>query len=267
MNTDHQLTGEDKHMDMLALVTHDLKSPINAILGALSYIDQLAQEETVDIAEIQHIAKIAQSASYDMLDLVHGIVTMARIEAEKEQLDLDRVKDLPQVMHNIVATFRFEAALGKKNLRVEIAQSLPEVCWDIKKIRYHVLNNVVSNALKFLPSGGTVAISAHADQHHVYIRIADNGPGIPPAERPKIFDKFKRLEVSSTRVHHGTGLGLYTAHLFTRLHQGAITMEDGLDGKGIAFVIKLPLLVCPEDASGNLAPGFCIPRPELLQAA
>lgn len=248
MNTAHQMTTEDRHLDMLDLVTHDLKSPINAILGALNYIEQLTLEEEVDIAKIQQIAKIAQSASDDMLDLVHSIITMARIEAEKEQLELEPVNDLSRVMHDIVSTFRFEAAMGKKQLKVEISPDLPEVYWDIKKIRYHVINNIVSNALKFLPARGTIAISAYADQQHVYIRIADNGPGIPPAERSKMFDKFKRLGVSSTRAHDGTGLGLCTAHLFTRLHQGAIMMEDGLDDSGITFIIKLPRSARPMDA-------------------
>jgi len=225
---------------ILAKVTHDLKSPMNAMLGSLDYIEMLIKEGRAEPQEILDIISIARVAGDDMAQLINSILTIARVEAGKGHIEPAPVDNLSEVLQGFVTTFKFEAVLCRKQLFFEIEPELPEVVWDIKKIHYHVINNLISNALKFTPANGMVKVSAHSVDASIVIKIADNGPGIPPDARHKIFDRFERAEVASARAHQGFGLGLYTAHLFTKAHQGSIHIEDGLDGKGVTFVLRLP---------------------------
>ncbi len=235
---------EEKSLRLLTKVTHDLKSPMNAMIGALDYIEMLIKQGVSDAQSILDIIAVARGAGDDMAELIQSILTVSRVEAGKSHLEPSAIDNLNEVLQGMVTTFKFEAVLCRKNLVFDFDSALPEVVWDIKKIHYHVINNLISNALKFTPANGTVKVSAQLSRQlgneAVVIRVADNGPGIPPDARRKIFDRFERVEVTSERAHKGFGLGLYTAHLFTKAHQGTIDIEDGLDGKGVAFVVRLP---------------------------
>jgi len=232
--------AEDTGLDILARVTHDLKNPMNAILGSIDYMEMLAREGDIDRNAILEILAIARRAGDDMTQLIHGILTIARAEIGKETFSPERIDNLGPVLQNVISAFSFEAILGKKRFEVVIDADLPEVRWDIKKIHYHVLNNLISNALKFVPANGRIAISAQTISDEIVIRVSDNGPGIPVEARSRVFDRFERAGAAVERAYQGFGLGLYTAHLFTRTHQGAIHIEDGLDGKGVSFVVRLP---------------------------
>ena len=110
----------------------------------------------------------------------------------------------------------------------------------MKRLRYHVLNNLVSNALKFTPSGGRVVISAEAFDETVLLKVADTGPGIPVDMQDKIFRRFGHTEIYSERTKKGDGLGLYNAHLFVTQHGGSISLDRSVS-HGATFLIELPI--------------------------
>lgn len=227
---------------MLTLVSHDLKSPINATIGfAELWLMRLAEGEAVERQELMQDLQMMLSASRDMLQMINTSLAAVRLEAGKEPIEANWENDLGVVMASIGETFRHEAASAHIDLQIDVAPDLPPVYWDVFKVRFHVINNLVSNALKFVQPGGIVRLSVRQEGSHVILSVADNGPGIPPAERDKLFHAFERLEVKSHRAFQGAGLGLYSANLFVRHHDGHIRIEEGLEGRGVAFRVVLPL--------------------------
>jgi two-component system sensor histidine kinase VicK len=163
------------------------------------------------------------------------------MEAGKEHVEPGWVKNLSAELQSVLKTFEFEAGAKGIKMTLDAKNPLPEVRWDMRRIHYHVLNNIISNALKFTPSGGLITVSASAsDEGAVKIRISDTGPGIPEKERKMIFNRFERGDSDTRRLHSGSGLGLYNAHLFVTQHGGKIEVESSSE-RGTTFLITLPL--------------------------
>lgn len=229
----------EKQNNLLAMITHDLKSPMIAILGAVELLqDMPTQGLKPDL--LTESLQLISSAGQNMMELIDQILIMARIEAGKEPIDPIRIDQLDLVLNSISETFKYEAKINSITITNNIAPQLPDVYWDLHKIQYHVLNNIFSNALKFTPAGGRIELSAGVDGGHIVIKIADNGPGISEIDRKRIFNRYERILVESKRSYKSAGLGLYNAHLFVHKHNGTITVSDGLDGCGSCFTIKLP---------------------------
>jgi signal transduction histidine kinase len=164
---------------------------------------------------------------------------MAKIEAGKEPVEPEWTSEPEAELKDILATFGMEAEAKRITLAIEVDE-LPPVRWDMRRIRYHCINNVISNALKFTPSGGAVTLRAFRKDGGIRITVEDNGPGIPPAEREKIFLRFEQSSISSVRSFNGAGLGLANAWLFVKRHGGHIFAEEA-SPHGARFVMELPI--------------------------
>ncbi|BBL71366.1 sensor histidine kinase [Methylogaea oryzae] len=236
---------------MLFMVSHDLKTPLNVILGVAEALQDTlrAQADLKDRDEVAEGLDTIVAMGGDMARLIDGLLSSARIESGKERLEFTEVTDLAGILGTITGVFQREARRRRIDLRLRLAAPLPTVHWDICRIQYHVLNNILSNALKYTPDGGTVELRAQGDQERVVIEIADNGPGIPREERAKVFHRFERLGVQAERAYQSSGLGLYNANLLARQHGGAIRIGDGLDGRGVTFSVELPVVA--EAAAGD----------------
>lgn len=230
----------EQRSEALAIVSHDLKSPLSAILGAAEHLLHHAQLDQKGNRECIGILELIMTAGRGMEALIGDILIMERIEAGREAIHPEWLDDLGGYLRGILETFRYEAAVKDIHLSLELAEPLPRVCWDSRKLHYHAINNVLSNALKFTPAGGTIKLSASPLDNNVMIRIQDSGPGIPESERERIFDRFQRLEVRTARAYKSTGLGLYNAALFVRQHGGSITVSEGPGNKGATFTLRLP---------------------------
>lgn len=226
---------ENDYNDILSLVTHDLKSPMTAVLASfeLLSLDDLTKKEKEDAL------KQGRKASASILKLIENILVMAKVEAGKENIELSLIDDLEDRFLDIAKTFRYERKLKNINLKLSMHKKLPKVKWDMDKIQYHVINNIVSNALKFTPSKGTIKINVYSkDKNSVSIYIRDNGLGIQSDKLKTIFNKY---DTSDTKKLKGHGLGLYNAFHFVKAHKGDIQTTKGLDNKGVGFLITLPL--------------------------
>lgn len=231
----------DKALNAITMITHDLKSPLNAILGGLDYIDELINEENLDRDEMSELLVTMKTAGTNMLNLIQNMLRVERIEAGKDKIECQPVHGMDIILKDMVNTFRYQASVNKIKLISQIEQDLPSCCWDVDKIHYHVINNLISNAIKFVQPDGLVVMSARAVNGNMIISVADNGPGIPQEERKKVFNKYEKATNKSIRTFEGSGLGLYTAFLVVKQHGGTISINDGLDGKGVTFTISLPL--------------------------
>lgn len=226
----------------ISSISHDLKSPMVAIVILTKILMEEIHETTPEPERIARwmdfLGKINEEAK-SSLSLVKDILTMAKIEAGKEPVELGWTVGPEVELKEILSTFRLEAEAKQISLGVEVAD-LPPVRWDMRRIRYHCINNVLSNALKFTPSGGAVTLRAFRSGDRVRIIVEDNGPGIPPAEREKIFLRFEQSSLSSIRAFKGAGLGLANAWLFVKRHGGNIFAEEA-NPHGARFVIELPI--------------------------
>ncbi len=236
------MTPPADEIDFLASVTHDLKSPLNAILWTLDAIKLSINSDNIDPAEILPNLAIAERAGKDMLELVSNMITTARLQtgnvtASPTLIDhhelADRARNMEKTFHN--------EALGKQiDFSVAVGRLPNFVYWDIQKIRFFAINNLISNALKFVCAGGSVKVLIDCDeQDNVLISVMDDGPGIPVSERAGVFERFVQAS-NNARSFQGGGFGLFNAHQTITMHKGNIEILDGLNGKGVTFRVCIP---------------------------
>ncbi len=232
-------TIAERHNRILSSITHDLKSPINAIISCASLLNEKSREDFSDPMSGEFI-KMILKAGNEAHSLVQGILTMAKMEAGKDKIEPEFIFDIESELLETVNTFRYEAEARNIEITVEVKNPLPAVQWDMKRLRLHALNNLVSNALKFSPSGGTILVSAEADGNMIVLKVEDDGLGVLPEERERIFKRFEQVGLTSTRVFKGAGLGLHNARMIVERHGGNIYALDATKRKGAAFVMLLP---------------------------
>jgi len=229
---------------VISLISHDLKSPMVAITGFTALLKDQVTEAGSPQRWITLLDRI-ERAAIGSLAMVEDILALAKTEAGKEPVESVWVDNLEMELIDLVETFRMEAEAKGMNIRLE-AVNLPPVKWDIRRIRYHVINNIISNALKFTPAGGEVIVAAHANSDKVVIEIRDSGPGVPVAERERIFERFEQADLKTSRVFNGSGLGLANAAIFVKRHGGRIDVRDAKP-HGAVFMIELPIDAGGED--------------------
>jgi PAS domain S-box-containing protein len=221
--------------EFLATLSHELRTPLNAILG---WVQMLQTGELTTPRAQQAVEVIGRNARLQA-QLIEDILDVSRIITGK--LDIDRVPvSVSQLLDAIVSGISPSAETAGIVLRQEVAPDLPPIEGDPKRL-HQVLNNVLSNAIKFTPKGGTVSLRCAADDTAVDIEIEDSGIGIAPDFLPFVFDRFRQADCRSTRTHGGLGLGLSIARHLVEQHGGTIRAHsDGLE-KGTTLSIRLPV--------------------------
>ncbi len=242
---DALLNQHASHGDVsLAMISHDFKSLVNTVVCAA---DLLALElgeknarESGDMTGHQY-ADVIRLAGADMMLLVNSILHMSEVHKLEEQMAPRRIHDMQGEMLKVLTAFSSISAMKNIRLELDVDPNIPHVVWDMDKLRIHVINNVVSNALRHSPSGGRVLIRV-ADTGHdtVTIRISDSGPGIPVEDRDHVFHKSWHGDIARERVCGRSGLGLFNAMLVARAHGGNITVVDDPVDTGATFQIELP---------------------------
>ncbi len=222
--------------NFLSMVSHELRTPLNAINGFLEivldgYVGALAEKQ-------QEFLEYAHTSTQHLTRLVEDVLLLSKADAGQFALRPAPV-DVPLLLAQSANLLRPEAEARSIRLDVELEPHLPAPLADGLRIQ-QVLTNLVSNALAHTPDGGQVALSAALDGSCILFTITDTGPGVAPAERERIFERFYRSE-ESARVHPGgSGLGLAIAQLVVEQHGGRIWVDDA-PGGGARFRFTLPL--------------------------
>jgi PAS domain S-box-containing protein len=221
--------------EFLATLSHELRTPLNAILG---WVHMLQAGELAPPRAEQAVEIIGRNARLQA-QLIEDILDVSRIIAGK--LDIDRVPvSLPQLLDTIVSGISPTVETAGIILHQKLSPDLPPIEGDPKRL-HQVLNNVLSNAIKFTPNGGTVSLRCATDDTAVDIEIEDSGIGIAPDFLPFVFDRFRQADCRSTRTHGGLGLGLAIVRHLVEQHGGTIRVHsDGLE-KGTTISIRLPV--------------------------
>jgi PAS domain S-box-containing protein len=221
--------------EFLALVSHELRAPLNAMLGWARILKTRKVDEAMMARAIDTIERSAESQQ----QLVDDLLDTARIITGKLRLEVMPV-DLMPVIEAAVDVVR--PAAEAKGIDIELALDTETgiITGDSGRLQ-QVIWNLLSNAVKFTPQNGHIEVRLSRVDPHVQISVSDTGRGINPEVLPYVFDRFHQADSSSTRRYGGLGLGLSLVRHLVELHGGTISAESAGEGRGSTFTINLPL--------------------------
>ena len=213
-------------------VSHDLRSPLTAILG---YVDLLERVGSVNDQQREFISRVQVSVE-SITKLVNDLLELGRIEAGFDSQN--EIVPLDSVLRYSLETVGGQISEKRLNLDLEIPMDIPAIRGNPIRLR-QMLDNLVGNAIKYTPEDGSITVEMESQSDQVIFRITDTGPGIPPADQPHIFEKFYRASNVPKGVG-GSGLGLAIVKSIVDSHQGRIWVESLL-GRGTTLTVVLPL--------------------------
>jgi len=225
---------DGRKTQFFANVSHELRTPLTLILSPT--LDRLSSWHSLD-TEQRHVLELIERNARILLEQVDNLLEISKLEAGKVAMRYERVNLAERL--RLIAD-HFEVLSREKGVRLEMeAPPEAEAEADAEKLQ-RVLLNLLSNAFKFTPAGGSVRCRLAVDEQSAVIEVADTGPGIPAEYREAIFERFRQIDGGSARRHGGTGLGLAIAREFIELHGGDISVADA-PGGGALFRATLPL--------------------------
>jgi two-component system, OmpR family, sensor histidine kinase BaeS len=225
---------EEARRQLVADVAHELRTPLTIIGGTVQ-----AMRDGVLPTDDQNLASI------------HGeVVALTRLVADLRDLSLSDVGQLPivhepvdpvEMLDPVVAAFTAEAGSRGISLKADLAPELPWILGDEKRLQ-QCIRNLVENALRHTPSGGSVTVRARQNAGGIEIAVIDTGEGIGADDLPRLFERFYRADPSRARRSGGTGLGLAIVQQIARAHGGDVTAASDGPGFGATFTLRLPVL-------------------------
>jgi two-component system phosphate regulon sensor histidine kinase PhoR len=218
--------------DFVANVSHELRTPLTAIRG---YVEALTEAPTDDATRMKFLEIIARHASR-MEQLVNDLLHLARLDAHQEVLDL-RVCEVEPLFRGLLTDL---AGVAHKRLIHEIVIAPEAVAVRADPTKLHAaLRNLLENAVSYSPDGGRIILESRTDGGWFALSIADEGPGLPPSDLSRVFERFYRVDKSRARDPGGTGLGLAIVKHLVELHGGRVNAANR-PGGGAIFTIRLP---------------------------
>jgi signal transduction histidine kinase/CheY-like chemotaxis protein len=235
----------------LATVAHELRTPLSAMLGWAHVLRDEKVDETTSVRALDAILRNARA----QMRLITDLLDVSRIVAGTMRVEMQTVEPVA-VIRAALETVRPAAEAKGVTLTSNVDAEAGPVTGDPSRLQ-QVLWNLLTNAIKFTPEGGAVAVRVQAVAGQVEVTVEDTGPGIPPAFLPHVFERFRQAAGEVNRGKSGLGLGMAIARKVVELHEGTITAANRDPGPGAVFTVRLPVKA--------LRPGEA--RPEALPAA
>ena len=224
---------DNMRKEFVADVSHELKTPITSIMG---YADTLLEGEYDDETRNKFLNVISTEARR-MARLVTDLLTLSRYDNKKVETDVTSF-DLGELVKKCQEKLKFEIEKKGHNVECFVTASVPPVVADKYGIERVVLN-ILSNAIKYTPDNGTIKVYVGFVYNDAYIKVIDNGIGIPESDLTRIFERFYRVDKARSRELGGTGLGLSIAKEILDKNKGSIDIKSKV-GKGTEVVIRIP---------------------------
>lgn len=229
---------EQMKNDFVAMVSHDLRTPLTSIRSTLDLFSADAFGEVTDTGK-DRLSR-AQNNVDKLIRLINDLLDLEKLKQGKMHLVLQPT-DLQELVEQSCDLVR--AFAERQNIGIEIDVPPIEVTVDGERTM-QVLVNLLGNAIKFSPTDSVVSVKAHESNNQIEIRVGDQGPGIPPAKQELVFQRFKQVGDSKEERRSGSGLGLAISKAIVEAHDGEIGVESEV-GKGSTFFIKLPTVTGP----------------------
>lgn len=225
--------AEQLRRNLIADVAHELRTPLTVIQGNLrAMLDGVYELDKAEVARLYDQTRLLSR-------LVNDLHELAQAEADQLTLNLQET-DLARLITTTGETFAPLAEEKGVELRTWLPDNLPLIQADPARLA-QVLHNIISNALRHTPGGGSITVSVTPNASVVRLDITDTGDGIPPEHLPHVFDRFYRTDPARSRDKGGAGLGLAIARVIVEAHGGQISVaSQGLPGRGATFTITLP---------------------------
>ncbi len=222
-------------LEFIAGLGHELKTPLNSIIGFGSLLEKQVLDEELS----EEVDMIMVSAN-KLLELIEDLIDSYKAAAGKLMLHRS-VDDLNGVLMGSVESARVIADEKGITLRIYLAAQIPKFPFDKKRVQ-QVMNNLLGNALKFVPSGGEIIVRSMLQGDFARVTVTDTGQGIPASSIESIFQRFKQLDGAEDRDHHSAGMGLALSKDFIEMHGGKIKVSSDV-GRGSVFDFTLPINV------------------------
>ncbi|MEH2091267.1 PAS domain S-box protein [Nostoc sp.] len=226
--------------EFLAVLSHELRSPLNPILGW----SKLLQTKKLDEKTIPQALKTIERNAKLQAQLIEDLLDISRILQGKISLNIYPV-DLTSVISAAMETVRLSAEAKSIEMHISLEPNLGQVLGDSNRLQ-QIVWNLLSNAIKFTPAGGRVDIRLSScpksNSNSALIQVSDTGKGIDPNFLPYVFEYFRQENSSTTRKFGGLGLGLAIVRHLVELHGGTVQVESGGEDRGATFTVRLPLI-------------------------
>jgi len=218
----------------LAMVSHELRSPLSPILSWARLLRMKALDEAQSVHALETIERCARAQA----QLIDDLLDISRIVAGQLRLEVEQV-DLASVIKEAIEVVRPAANAKQIRLQTVLDTETGMIAGDSARLQ-QVVWNLLSNAIKFTPKGGRIQTTLARLNSHVEIAISDTGEGLAPEFLSHLFERFQQAETGPTRSHSGLGLGLSIVRHIAELHGGTVVAESAGVGQGATFTVKLP---------------------------
>ncbi len=229
-----QKSSEKAQMEFLSQISHELKAPLNTIV---TYVDALADNQLMEEEERVTFCNTISGEAQRMAQLVSHLLQLSRIELGNLSARFGFVKPT-QLITEMSNTLRAQTDAKGQTLTVDVAENLSPLFGD-KDLLGVALTNLITNAIKYTPSGGRISLRAESDEGGIRVEVQDTGIGIPEDQIEAVFERFVRSDQAEVQQEAGSGLGLSLVQEIIRLHDGRVTVESS-PGEGSLFRIWLP---------------------------
>lgn len=221
--------------EFMAMMVHDLRSPLSVIKSSADLI--LTEKDNLSVDQVTDLLNQMKTSSTKLLNIVTNLLDIAKIEAGKIELFI-KPANINALLDEIYKYYFPQAKDHGVNIIADLDQNIKVVNCDIEKIG-QVINNLMSNAVKYTEPGDTIFISSRLQKYGVEISVSDTGKGIPDEDKAKLFNKFVQAIEHKKKNQVGTGLGLSIVKGIIEAHKGKIWIED-TKPHGAKFVFILP---------------------------
>jgi len=232
-NYEKLLRLEELRDNLVHMIVHDLRNPLQGISGFLDLALTL-EKETLTEDGLEYL-QTAKRSTTEVIDMVNAVLDVSKMEAGEMKLRLAEC-DLVRIAADLMSGMQ---SLKEAREMILDAPPAPVTVVADGDLILRVIQNLLGNALKFTPSDGWIRLGIEPDENRVCVKVRDNGPGIPAEYRERIFEKFGQVEARANRQKYSTGLGLTFCKLAVEAHGGSIGVESEV-GKGSAFWFVLP---------------------------
>lgn len=230
-----QRRSEQARREFVANVSHELRTPLTNIKSYAETVIAAGDELPPELHN--NFMGVIVSEADRMTRIVQDLLTLSKIDYGKMEMNVSRFS-FSKAVRSVYEAVALNAESHGHTLTFSCEENMPDVDGDRERIE-QVIMNIVSNAIKYTPDGGRIAITAATSGRNVFVRISDNGIGIPEKDLPRLFERFYRVDKARSRESGGTGLGLSIAKEILNQHKGDIRIES-VYGEGTDVTITLP---------------------------